>query len=184
LGLREVTTPMDSSDCCAICLQDLDSHHAHPDPAAETPALRLRAMPCSHTFHQRCIFEWLRRNAVCPFCRHQLPTEEEEEDEEQEQEQDQDQGRRSRSRVVYNEEDGQNYIHWHYREQPVAGEEQELDDEQERRTATLREGLARWRNTVRSTSGGPHHKASLHGHISFSLCCLISTPHRRTGVVS
>ncbi|RLM58123.1 hypothetical protein C2845_PM18G04940 [Panicum miliaceum] len=144
LGLREVTTPMDSSDCCAIRLQDLDSHHARPDPAAETPALRFRAMPCSHTFHQRCIFEWLRRNAVCPLCRHQLPTEEEEDDEEQEQ----DQGRRSRSRVVYNEEDGQNYIHWHYREQPVAGEEQELDDEQERRrTATLREGLARWRNT-------------------------------------
>ncbi|RLM69288.1 hypothetical protein C2845_PM17G02020 [Panicum miliaceum] len=80
-----VTTPADSSDCCAICLQDLDPHHAHPGPAAETP--RLRAMPCSHTFHQRCIFEWLRRNAVCPLCRHQLPTEDEE----------QDQGRRSRS---------------------------------------------------------------------------------------
>ncbi|CAO2195441.1 unnamed protein product [Urochloa humidicola] len=51
---------------CAVCLRDFD--------AKET----LRAMPCSHAFHQRCIFQWLRRNGVCPLCRHQLPTEPEE----------------------------------------------------------------------------------------------------------
>ncbi|XP_022684915.1 RING-H2 finger protein ATL58-like [Setaria italica] len=74
-GLREVTAPpTDGSDddCCAICLQDLDySDKAHPVP--------VRAMPCSHTFHEHCIFEWLRRNAVCPLCRHQLPTEDDHE---------------------------------------------------------------------------------------------------------
>ncbi|KAG2560121.1 hypothetical protein PVAP13_8KG048300 [Panicum virgatum] len=123
LGLREVTAPpTGSSDCCAICLQDLQAHQG--PAAAEPTTLSLRVMPCSHTFHQRCIFEWLRRNAVCPLCRHQLPTEEEDEQQDQEQ----DQGRRSRSRVVYNE-DGQHHILWHYTEQPVAGEVPELDEE-------------------------------------------------------
>jgi hypothetical protein len=47
---------------CAVCLQDF---------VAED---RLRVMPCSHTFHQDCIFRWLRMNHVCPLCRHALPT--------------------------------------------------------------------------------------------------------------
>ena len=51
---------------CAVCRQDFR--------ADET----LRAMPCSHAFHQHCISEWLRRNAVCPLCRCRLPEEEEE----------------------------------------------------------------------------------------------------------
>jgi hypothetical protein len=36
----------------------------------------MRAMPCSHAFHQHCISEWLCRNAVCPLCRLRLPEEE------------------------------------------------------------------------------------------------------------
>jgi hypothetical protein len=65
LGLQEarpgdagVRTPAE----CAVCLQDF---------VAED---RLRVMPCSHTFHQDCIFRWLRMNHVCPLCRHALPT--------------------------------------------------------------------------------------------------------------
>nr|XP_034593894.1 E3 ubiquitin-protein ligase Os03g0188200-like [Setaria viridis] len=49
LGLQEVTGR--SGDECAVCLQDFR--------AEET----LRAMPCSHAFHQHCISQWLRRNA-------------------------------------------------------------------------------------------------------------------------
>ncbi|CAL4995476.1 unnamed protein product [Urochloa decumbens] len=107
-GLREVTEPP-TDDCCAICLQDFDFH---PDPAETPPSdLRLRAMPCSHTFHEHCIFEWLRRDAACPLCCHQLPMEE-------------DQGRRRRrSRVVYNERDGRYYVPWYVRDQVFAGDE-------------------------------------------------------------
>ncbi|CAO2179441.1 unnamed protein product [Urochloa humidicola] len=73
LGLPEVTDR--SGEECAICLNDFR--------AEET----LRAMPCAHAFHHNCIAQWLRRNAVCPLCRHQLlpttpTTPEEEEDQE------------------------------------------------------------------------------------------------------
>jgi uncharacterized protein YbaR (Trm112 family) len=122
-GLREVTAPPadGSDDCCAICLQDLDFRR---DPS-ETPGLRLRAMPCSHIFHEHCIFEWLRRNTVCPLCRHQLPTED-----------DHEQGR-TKSQVVYNHEHNRYYIAWNIAEGPVLhddedDEEEELDPELER----------------------------------------------------
>ncbi|CAD6255131.1 unnamed protein product [Miscanthus lutarioriparius] len=49
---------------CAVCLRDFDTD------AKET----LRVMPCSHAFHPYCIFSWLRVKAVCPLCRHALPT--------------------------------------------------------------------------------------------------------------
>ncbi|CAN6362233.1 unnamed protein product [Urochloa humidicola] len=53
---------------CAVCLQDF--------VAEDT----LRAMPCSHTFHQDCIFRWLRVNHVCPLCRHALPAQQQDDD--------------------------------------------------------------------------------------------------------
>ncbi|KAF8707114.1 hypothetical protein HU200_030349 [Digitaria exilis] len=56
---------------CAVCLLDF---------VAED---RLREMPCSHTFHQDCIFRWLRINHVCPLCRHQLPTQQQDDDEDE-----------------------------------------------------------------------------------------------------
>ncbi|CAO2140900.1 unnamed protein product [Urochloa humidicola] len=145
--LREVTTPPTDDDCCAICLQDFDSRR---DPVETPPPseLRLRAMPCSHTFHEHCIFEWLRRNTACPLCRHQLPLEEEVDEE--------DQRRRSRRRVFYNEDDGRYYVSLSIREQALAylEEEEELDPEQQRRReeheAHLREALADWHAMVAS----------------------------------
>ncbi|CAN6325777.1 unnamed protein product [Urochloa humidicola] len=29
----------------------------------------LRTMPCSHGFHESCIFQWLRVSRLCPLCR-------------------------------------------------------------------------------------------------------------------
>ncbi|GJN28410.1 hypothetical protein PR202_gb16528 [Eleusine coracana subsp. coracana] len=48
-------------DQCVVCLTDYDAED------------KLRAMPCAHAFHEQCIFRWLRRNAACPLCRHELP---------------------------------------------------------------------------------------------------------------
>ena len=51
-------------DGCAVCLEDLEGGDDD----------KLRAMPCSHCFHQRCIFRWLRVSRVCPCCRFPLPS--------------------------------------------------------------------------------------------------------------
>ncbi|CAO2153247.1 unnamed protein product [Urochloa humidicola] len=139
-GLQEVTAPPTDDDCCAICLQEY--FDSRPDPAETSPPseVRLRAMPCSHTFHENCIFEWLRRNAACPLCRHQLPMEDEE-----------DQGSWSSSRVVYNEGDGQYHVLWSIRDHAFPGgdEDEEVDPEQPRwMTAYLRDALASWHNMV------------------------------------
>jgi hypothetical protein len=79
------------ADDCAICLKALadPADQDKEEPAAAAAAdvemmTRLRAMPCSHIFHQHCIFQWLHRNAVCPLCRHQLPTTDDDDDEEEE----------------------------------------------------------------------------------------------------
>ncbi|RCV37014.1 hypothetical protein SETIT_8G028300v2 [Setaria italica] len=70
LVLKEVTAGDAPQSECAVCLNDFH--------AEET----LRAMPCSHAFHLKCIFTWLLRNGACPLCRHQLPKEEEQQEEE------------------------------------------------------------------------------------------------------
>uniref|UniRef100_A0A0A9FPR0 RING-type domain-containing protein n=1 Tax=Arundo donax TaxID=35708 RepID=A0A0A9FPR0_ARUDO len=70
LGLQEVRAGDARMQAeCAVCLKDFDAED------------KLTVMPCSHAFHQECIFGWLRVNHVCPLCRHTLPTEEEEEEE-------------------------------------------------------------------------------------------------------
>ncbi|RLN08421.1 hypothetical protein C2845_PM11G13220 [Panicum miliaceum] len=71
LGLQEVAGDRRSGEECAICLKDFG--------AEET----LRAMPCSHAFHQHCISQWLHRNPNCPLCRRRLqPTDDDVEEDE------------------------------------------------------------------------------------------------------
>jgi hypothetical protein len=101
--LQEVTTAASGDDECAICLQDL----FHVQGQEYKP----RAMPCSHIFHQHCIFEWLSRKTVCPLCRHQLmmpttPPKEEEEEEEQLP----DRRRTTMSVSAFNSDDDEAYI--------------------------------------------------------------------------
>ncbi|PUZ73841.1 hypothetical protein GQ55_1G020200 [Panicum hallii var. hallii] len=72
LGLPKVAGDRRSGEECAICLKDFGAEEM------------LRAMPCSHAFHEHCIFQWLYRNPSCPLCRRRLsPTDDvKEEDEE------------------------------------------------------------------------------------------------------
>ncbi|XP_029117112.1 uncharacterized protein [Elaeis guineensis] len=47
---------------CVICLVEFDAQ------------AEVSRMPCSHTFHSRCIIRWLEMSNVCPICRSQMPT--------------------------------------------------------------------------------------------------------------
>ncbi|KQJ92517.1 E3 ubiquitin-protein ligase RNF181 [Brachypodium distachyon] len=49
---------------CAVCLEDF---------VAGAGAKALRMMPCSHSFHQSCIWDWLLVNRLCPVCRFAMP---------------------------------------------------------------------------------------------------------------
>ncbi len=51
-GLRVVER---LEDMCSICL------HEHQDT--------IRALPCSHTFHDTCLRKWLQLKAICPTCK-------------------------------------------------------------------------------------------------------------------
>ncbi|KAJ8762377.1 hypothetical protein K2173_007535 [Erythroxylum novogranatense] len=50
----------DQYDDCVICLEDFSGDQF------------LTKMPCSHVFHQSCIFDWLERSNACPLCRGKL----------------------------------------------------------------------------------------------------------------
>jgi hypothetical protein len=60
-GLRETTAGEARERACVVCLQDFEGED------------RLRRLPCLHSFHERCIFDWLRVSSACPLCRHRLP---------------------------------------------------------------------------------------------------------------
>uniref|UniRef100_J3MKU1 RING-type domain-containing protein n=1 Tax=Oryza brachyantha TaxID=4533 RepID=J3MKU1_ORYBR len=48
----------ETDNCCAVCLQDFGASQF------------VRVLPhCQHTFHERCIDNWLFRHASCPLCR-------------------------------------------------------------------------------------------------------------------
>ncbi|TVU50811.1 hypothetical protein EJB05_02201, partial [Eragrostis curvula] len=53
---------------CAVCLEGYEAGDV------------LRTMPCSHGFHESCIFGWLRVSRLCPLCRFAMPAENETEE--------------------------------------------------------------------------------------------------------
>ena len=59
LLLKITTEPLGdgSSGVCAICLSSYSSSEG------------CGTLPCKHTYHSRCITEWLSRNPTCPLCR-------------------------------------------------------------------------------------------------------------------
>ncbi|GJN25629.1 hypothetical protein PR202_gb13482 [Eleusine coracana subsp. coracana] len=62
---------------CAICLQHLacsSSSEEDEEEEEEEEGATPRAMPCSHVFHERSIFQLVRHNRECPLCRKPLPT--------------------------------------------------------------------------------------------------------------
>lgn len=49
-----------SGGACVVCLEDFSS------------SAKLTKLPCSHVFHKKCIFRWLRNSKSCPVCRTQV----------------------------------------------------------------------------------------------------------------
>jgi len=50
--------PDDERDStCTVCMADITEG---------------KQLPCGHIFHLRCLKEWLRRNPICPTCRHPI----------------------------------------------------------------------------------------------------------------
>ncbi|KAK4558477.1 hypothetical protein RGQ29_007995 [Quercus rubra] len=50
-----------AGEACAVCLNEFSI------------GSEARRMPCSHTYHQDCIVQWLGRSNMCPMCRYRLP---------------------------------------------------------------------------------------------------------------
>ncbi|CAK1544022.1 unnamed protein product [Leptosia nina] len=50
---------------CPICLKTFEIGE------------KAKKMPCEHIFHPVCILTWLEKTNSCPFCRHELPTDDE-----------------------------------------------------------------------------------------------------------
>lgn len=43
---------------CIICLESIDYD--------------LHILICKHHFHEKCIYEWIKRDESCPQCRHKI----------------------------------------------------------------------------------------------------------------
>lgn len=60
--LSKENDPEKNDTACAICKDEMVT--------GET----VRILPCSHKYHQNCIFPWLGITNTCPVCRYELPT--------------------------------------------------------------------------------------------------------------
>merc|ERR1712130_944555 len=52
---------IENSTDCSICLEDIKL-------GEEVPIL-----PCNHIFHTQCIYPWLQKKNICPFCYRVVP---------------------------------------------------------------------------------------------------------------
>ncbi|KAG7658937.1 Zinc finger RING-type [Arabidopsis suecica] len=53
---KEISTVADEEDVCPTCFYEYID---------ENPKIVLQ---CGHIFHLACIYEWMERSEVCPFC--------------------------------------------------------------------------------------------------------------------
>ncbi|KAK4762066.1 hypothetical protein SAY87_029950 [Trapa incisa] len=58
---------LEAGDQCAICMDEYDGDGSSSEEEGVV------MMPCSHKYHSRCLFKWLKMNHVCPMCRFRLP---------------------------------------------------------------------------------------------------------------
>ncbi|RAL41227.1 hypothetical protein DM860_010021 [Cuscuta australis] len=60
--LSKENDPEKNDAACAICKDEMVIGEA------------VKILPCSHKYHQNCIFPWLGITNTCPVCRYELPT--------------------------------------------------------------------------------------------------------------
>lgn len=59
---------------CMICADPIrELYTESPLDLNEHTNLSIVVLSCNHCFHYSCIYEWLKRNAVCPYCRADTP---------------------------------------------------------------------------------------------------------------
>ncbi|KAK4793541.1 hypothetical protein SAY86_023976 [Trapa natans] len=67
------TNQIDVDDCCPICTEEYSSTAVNDKDCGTGGEVQdIVIMPCSHKYHSRCIFKWLRIKNVCPLCRFRL----------------------------------------------------------------------------------------------------------------
>jgi E3 ubiquitin-protein ligase RNF38/44 len=52
-----VRSERDEQSVCVVCQTDFELKQ------------NIRALPCSHIFHTKCVDKWLKINRTCPICR-------------------------------------------------------------------------------------------------------------------
>lgn len=50
----------DEQAVCVVCQTDFEQRQ------------NIRALPCNHVFHAKCVDKWLKNNRTCPICRNDV----------------------------------------------------------------------------------------------------------------